>query len=108
MGSDRPLRKSRGGSVDKAWEDTVRLKIQNSKIVNRLISYVIGEITLEPAQVTAGLGLLKKALPDLTTIDATITGEVTNYVLSDKPMSEDEWETAYGVESTAGAAKSAH
>jgi hypothetical protein len=48
------------------WEDDVRARIQSSKVANRLISFVLGEVQLEPAQVTAALGLLKKVLPDLS------------------------------------------
>jgi hypothetical protein len=67
MGADRAVRKQRGGSVlGNDWENTVRERIQNSRVANRLIEFVLGEITLEPAQVTAALGLLKKVLPDLS------------------------------------------
>jgi hypothetical protein len=67
MGSDRAVRKQRGGSaLGMDWEETTRDRIQSSKVANRLISFVLGEITLEPAQVTAALGLLKKVLPDLS------------------------------------------
>lgn len=88
--------------------DEVRQKIQTSQLINRLKSHAFGDVELSPTQVKAIEILLRKTMPDLSAIDATLSGEVTNYVLSDKPMSEDEWETAYGVESTAGAAKSAH
>lgn len=92
MSADRPLRKTRGGSIDKAWEDEVRRKIQQSKIVNRLISYINGEISLVPAQVTAALGLLRKTLPDLAQVEHS--GELThNYVARlPQPVSDvDEW-----------------
>lgn len=42
-----------------------RKKIQTSMLINRLEKYIKGEIKMEPAQVTAALGLLKKSLPDL-------------------------------------------
>jgi len=42
-----------------------RAKIQNSTILNRLIGHVDGSVDLTPSQVTAGLGLLKKVMPDL-------------------------------------------
>ncbi len=60
------------------WEQNTRAKIQASKIVNRLISFVNGEVLLEPAQVTAGVALMKKVLPDLsyTETKATITHNV--------------------------------
>jgi hypothetical protein len=80
MGADRPKRKRRGGSIDIAWEDEVRRKLQASGVLNRLISYVNGEITLETSQVTAALGLLRKCLPDLATVEHK--GEVaTRYVV---------------------------
>lgn len=52
-----------------AWENEVRKKIQTSQVINRLISFINGDITLETAQVTACLGLLKKVLPDLSQTD---------------------------------------
>ena len=61
-------RKNRG-TLDKPWDDSVRLKIQTSMLVNRLTSYVNSEVSLEPAQVTAALGLLKKSLPDLASVE---------------------------------------
>lgn len=44
-----------------------RSKIRNSQILNRLVGHVEGTVMLEASQVTAGLGLLKKVLPDLQT-----------------------------------------
>jgi hypothetical protein len=38
----------------------------------------------------------------LSAIEANIDGEVTNYVVADKPMSEDEWEKSYGVGTPGG------
>jgi hypothetical protein len=58
--ADRPRRKLRGGSIDIEWEEKTRRKIQTSMITNRLIDYVNGKIKLEPAQVTAALGLMRK------------------------------------------------
>ena len=67
MGADRIKRKQRGGSVlGMDWEEKVRQKIQASQITNRLISFVEGTISLEPAQVTAAGLLLRKVLPDLS------------------------------------------
>jgi len=45
-----------------------RVKIQNSNILNALIEHVVGKREMSPTQVTAGLGLLRKALPDLSTV----------------------------------------
>lgn len=48
-----------------------RVKIQNSNILNALIEHAEGTREMSSTQVTAALGLLRKALPDLTAIEAT-------------------------------------
>lgn len=50
---------------------THRLKIQNSNILNALIQHAMGEREMKPSQVQAGLGLLKKVLPDLQSTELT-------------------------------------
>lgn len=45
-----------------------RVKIANSNILNALIEHAEGRREMSATQVSAGLGLLKKALPDLSTI----------------------------------------
>lgn len=46
-----------------------RDKIKNSNILNALIEHVEGKRDMSSTQVTAGLGLLKKCLPDLSTVE---------------------------------------
>lgn len=46
-----------------------RAKIQNSNILNALIEHVEGTREMSATQVTAGLGLLKKCLPDLASVE---------------------------------------
>jgi hypothetical protein len=94
MTSDRPLRKSRGGSLlGNDWEEKNRAKIQNGMMVKRLILYVNGKISLEPAQVTAAVALLKKVLPDLSQSENK-TEVIHRYVarLPDKSETVDEWQ----------------
>lgn len=43
-----------------------RDKIKNSNILNALVEHVEGKRDMSSTQVTAGLGLLKKVLPDMT------------------------------------------
>lgn len=43
-----------------------RVKIRNSNILNSLIEHVEGKREMSSTQVTAGLGLLKKVMPDMT------------------------------------------
>jgi hypothetical protein len=52
--------------------DEHRTKIQKSKILNRLIGHAEGTEEMTATQVTAALGLLKKALPDLSAV--TLSG----------------------------------
>lgn len=55
-----------------------RVKIQNSNILNALIEHVQGEREMSATQVSAGLGLLRKVLPDLAaSADAGAAGELT-------------------------------
>lgn len=51
--------------------DEHRSKIANSQILNKLIAHVEGNQEMSATQVTAALGLLKKALPDLQSIALT-------------------------------------
>ena len=50
-----------------------RVKIQHSNILNALIEHVEGRREMSASQVSAGLGLLKKVLPDLSSTE--LTGE---------------------------------
>ena len=49
--------------------DEHRVKIQNSNILNALIEHVQGEREMSATQVSAGLGLLKKVLPDVSAVE---------------------------------------
>ena len=46
-----------------------RVKIQNSNILNALIEHVQGDREMSATQVSAGISLLKKVLPDLSSIE---------------------------------------
>jgi hypothetical protein len=46
-----------------------RDKIKNSNILNALIEHVEGRRDMSASQVTAALGLLRKALPDLAAVE---------------------------------------
>lgn len=52
-----------------------RAKIQNSNILNALIEHAEGRREMGATQVTAALGLLKKALPDLSATTVAGDGE---------------------------------
>lgn len=66
-----------------------RLKIQNSNILNVLIKHVEGKQEMTASQVTAGLGLLRKVMPDLAaTADTAADGKL----VSVKSMTDNELE----------------
>lgn len=50
-----------------------RLKIKNSNILNALIEHVEGRREMSATQVSAGLGLMKKIMPDLQATSFTDT-----------------------------------
>lgn len=55
---------------DSAWTpEKVRERIRASLITKRLIDHVLGKADMVPSQVTAGLGLLKKIVPDLSAVE---------------------------------------
>jgi hypothetical protein len=52
-------------------DERTRLKIKTSQIINRLSDHILGKVDMKPSQVTAGLGLLKKTVPDLQATEIT-------------------------------------
>lgn len=86
----------RGVRLNPEHDQRTRAKIQTSQIINRLQSFVNGDVKLEPAQVTAALGLLKKTLPDLTASENK-TELVHRYVarVPEKAKSSTEWKQSY-------------
>lgn len=61
----------RGRSPGFRMSDEHRVKIQNSNILNALVEHIEGKREMAPSQVTAGLGLLRKVLPDLQSTEHT-------------------------------------
>jgi hypothetical protein len=56
-------------------DDETRSRIQASNIITRLHKLIQGEIEMPAHAVTAALGLLRKVLPDVTSVEHS--GEVT-------------------------------
>jgi hypothetical protein len=65
-------RGARGIRFDPSHDARSRAKIQTSQIINRLTSFINGEVMLQPHQVTAALGLLRKTMPDLSQVSGEI------------------------------------
>ena len=65
---------ARGRKPGFKMSDEHRVKIQNSKVLSRLIEHASEKACLEPSQVTAGIALLRKVLPDLQSVEHTGEG----------------------------------
>lgn len=66
--------KSRGRQPGFVMSDAHRVKIQNSNILNALVEHVEGKRDMSSTQVSAGIALLKKVMPDLAQTDITSGG----------------------------------
>lgn len=60
----------RGRKPGFVMSDEHRVKIQNSNILNALIEHVVGGRDMSATQVSAGLGLLRKVMPDLSSVES--------------------------------------
>jgi hypothetical protein len=78
-------------------DENTRLKIQTSQLVNRLTNHALGKVDLQPTQVKAIEVLLRKTLPDLSSIDGSLTH---THISHDDALSE--------IEQAITAAESAH
>lgn len=95
------------GTKTEPWPERTRNRIRTSMLLNRLEKFVEGKLELSPAQVTAGLGLLKKTVPDLSSVEHS--GEMKQiHTITGEPMSNDDWEATYCVGPAAGSAESTH
>lgn len=66
----------RGRPAGFRMSDEHRVKIQNSNILNALLEHVDGRREMSATQVSAGVALLKKVLPDLSAIQ--VSGDAEN------------------------------
>jgi hypothetical protein len=77
-------------------DDETRARIKAGNIINRLEKLIEGKIEMAPHAVTAALGLLRKTLPDLTSVEHS--GEITKNYVARMPApvkSMDEWQNRY-------------
>jgi hypothetical protein len=65
-----------GRPINKLHQDDVRKKIQASQLINRLTDHALGDIELSNTQVRAIEILLKKTIPDISSIQ--IQGDADN------------------------------
>jgi hypothetical protein len=68
----------RGRKPGFRMSDEHRVKIQNSNILNALMEHVEGKRDMSATQVSAGIALMRKVLPDLQAV--THSGDADNPV----------------------------
>ena len=93
-----------------AHHEHTRNKIKAKQIINRLYQHVTADKPImDASQVNAAKVLLGKVLPDLQSIEQALTGEITNHIISDEPVTPDNWKATHanghGVGAPNGAAK---
>lgn len=83
----------RGRSPGFQMSDAHRVKIQNSNILNALVEHVEGKREMSATQVSAGIALLRKVMPDLSAAE-NHTEVVHRYVarLPEKAKSTEAWQ----------------
>lgn len=59
----------RGVRLNPEHDQRTRAKIQTSQILNRLMAHVEGKVELSPSQVRSAEILLRKTLPDLSSVE---------------------------------------
>lgn len=85
-----------GKSFTKEQCDRLRAKIQTDKIIQRLNEFVTQGKDMPPAAVTAGLGLLRKVIPDLASVEHS--GDVTTHYVAEVPAQAsdaDQWQSQH-------------
>jgi hypothetical protein len=65
---------TRGRKPGFVMSDAHRVKIQKSNILRALIDHVEGTREMSSTQVTAGIALLRKVLPDLSNVELSGPG----------------------------------
>lgn len=68
-----------------------------SGIITRLAKHMAGEIELSATQIRAAEILLRKTVPDLSNVEHEGGTEHTHYHITDKALTEDDWEARYNV-----------
>lgn len=81
--------------------DEHRDKIKNSNILNALVEHVEGKREMSATQVSAGLGLLRKVLPDLSQVESK-NEHVHRYVarVPEKALTTQIWQQHHTPEKT--------
>lgn len=58
----------------KTHQDDVREKIKTTQLINRLQNHALGDLDLSQSQIRAIEVLLRKSIPDLSSVDMSVGG----------------------------------
>lgn len=72
-------------------QDDIRQKIQATQLVHRLTKHALGEIEMTATQIKATEILLKKSIPDLSTVEMTADIEHKGEIGLRPQLSREEW-----------------
>ena len=56
-------------------QDEIRQQIRASQLVNRLEDAALGKVMITSVQANAAIALLRKVVPDLSSVDQQVTGD---------------------------------
>lgn len=87
---------TRGRKPGFVMSDEHRTKIANSQVLRVLIAHAEGRGDMSASQVTAGIALLRKVMPDLQAVE--LSGETTTNVVSRQPLTAEEWAAQHAAE----------
>lgn len=91
------------GTKDVPWQQYHRDKIKIAELLARMEAFVLGKpdpqcnkkhlgtakpVQMSPAQVAAGLGLIRKVIPDLSNVEANVTHRRDPVDLTDDELAE--------------------
>lgn len=82
-------------------DENTRTKIKVGNIITRLHGLIAGTVDMPPHAVSAALGLLKKVLPDVTSVE--ISKEVTVSYIARMPQKQttmEQWQKNYEAPTT--------
>lgn len=71
--------------------EETRAKIQASQLINRLSDHALKNTKMKNSQIRAALGLLAKVIPDLSSQELKLDGEIRNRVISAAAVTPAEW-----------------
>lgn len=73
--------------------EKVRERIRTTQLVRRLRNHALGKLEMSPTQVKAVEILLRKTLPDLSSVE--MTADVRQRDVSDQPLTDEQWSKQY-------------